>query len=75
MNIEELIEAEVDQLYEKMKSECKTYGELEKKISTHSREKSWNGNDIEKLISDKIKRRYQEEIQKISLLPIEGSKN
>lgn len=67
--IEEMLETEADRLYRKMKSQCKTYGELKKAIDTRMREERWNNNDAGVALIGKAMQRYREEVSKIKIHP------
>ena len=67
--IEEMMEKEAERLYRKMKSQCKTYGELEKAIDTRMREERWNNNDAGVVLNRKVMKRYREEVSKIKIHP------
>lgn len=63
--IEEILEKEAERLYRKMKSQCKTYGELKKAIDKRMREERWNNNDAGVALIGKVMKRYREEASKI----------
>lgn len=65
--IEEMMEKEAERLYRKMKSQCKTYGELEKAIDARMREERWNNNDAGVVLNRKVMKRYREEVSKIKI--------
>lgn len=65
VKIEEMLEKEAERLYRKMKSQCKTYGELENAIDARMREEKWNNNDAGVVLVRKVMKRYREEVSKI----------
>lgn len=73
--IEEILEKEADRLYRKMKSQCKTYGELEKAIDARMRGEKWNNNDAGVALIGKVMKRYDEEVSNIKMLPKKGSED
>lgn len=73
--IEEIIEKETDKIYKELKTKCKTYGELRRTISTRLKEANWNNNAIGKILLEKVMKRYEEEVEKIKMLPEKGSEN
>lgn len=73
--IEEILEKEAERLYRKMKSQCKTYGELKKAIDARMREEKWNNNDAGVALIGKVMKRYDEEVSNIKTLPKKGSED
>ena len=67
--IEEMLEKEAGRLYRKMKSQCKTYGELEKTIDARMKEERWNNNDAGVALIGKVMQRHREEVSKIKIHP------
>lgn len=67
--IEEILEKEADRLYRKMKSQCKTYGELKKAIHVRMREETWNNSAAGKILLEKVMKRYDEEVSKTKIHP------
>lgn len=73
--IEEMLEKEAGKLYKKMKSQCKTYGELKEEIYARMREEKWNNSDAGKTLLEKVMKRYDREVSKIKMLPTKGSED
>lgn len=67
--IKETIEKEADKAYREIKAKCKTYGELRRTINTRLKEACWKGNTIGRILLEEVMKRYEEEVEKIKILP------